>query len=175
MTKQQIINKRSRAEGKTFEQVIQMACSVYSLDGIAEIAKNEEPRQVIGRTGGRKSQMICVNAKKSLPDFTGTLRGGQSIVFEAKHTGGDKILYTRVTDHQREILERHEKLGAKCYIFVSFEMRRFFFLPYGVWRDMAAIFGRKYIKARDDLSEYEISNKGGFLAFLEGIVDDDER
>lgn len=162
-------NKKSRAEGKAFEEMILAACRIYSREGIAEIAKNEEARQVIGRTGDRKSKMICINAKKALPDFAGTLCGGQSIFIEAKYTEKDRIDYERVTEHQRELLEKHEKLGALCYVLVCFGFRRFYRFPYSVWREMRQLFGRKYISASDNISEFEVPENGGFLRFLEGV------
>lgn len=160
-------NTAARHEGKTFECMIISAAGYYSAAGIAEIAKNEEARQVIGRTGGRNSHMICVNAKKSLPDFAGTMKGGRSVFLEAKHTDKERIEYQRVSDHQREILQRHSELGAACYILVSFGFQSFYRFPIGVWVNMQKIYGRKYIAITDDIQGYEIKEKNGILMFLE--------
>lgn len=159
-------NSRSRNEGKIFEEIIESACQYYSHAGIAEIAKNEEPRQVIGRTGGRNSQMICVNAKKSLPDFTGTLDGGKSIVFEAKHTGKDRIDTSRVTEHQMSLLTRHKKLGAYTFVLVSFRFEHFYKFPIEVWNNAKELFGHKYISESDDISKYKVEFVGNVLKFI---------
>lgn len=159
-------NKRSRDRGKEFENMIETACEYYSLRNYAEIEKTPEARQVIGRTGDRKSQMICVNAKKSQPDFKGTIGGGRSVVFEAKHTDDDRILQSRVTETQVENLVKHDKLGALVFVLVSFGMRRFYRIPLCEWLHMKELYGRKYITP-DDVSAFEVRTAEGVLRFLE--------
>lgn len=157
-------NKKSRQRGKEFENLIETACEYYSLRGVAEIEKTPEARQVVGRTGNRNSQMICVNAKKAQPDFKGTLSGGRSVVFEAKHTDDDRIQQSRVTDNQVENLLKHKRLGAEVFVLVSFGMRRFFRGPLENWLGMKELYGRKYITP-EDCREFEVSE------LPEGILD----
>lgn len=159
-------NKRSREMGKLFEGDIDTACEYYRLIGLAEIEKTPEARTVVGRTGDRKSKMICVNAKKSQPDYKGTMRGGTSIVFEAKHTDSDRIEQSRVTSEQAERLEAHYKLGALCYVVVSFGRRTYARIPWDVWRTMKERYGRKYITETEG-KEYSVGLKNGVVSFLD--------
>ena len=62
-------NRANRIRGANFEQMIVRACEEYKAERAAVISKVPEPRRVIGRTGGRSSQMICVNAEKAHPDL----------------------------------------------------------------------------------------------------------
>lgn len=160
------INKRSRDEGKLFEAYIDTACEYYRLTGRAEIEKTPEPRRVIGRTGDRSSKMICVNEKKAQPDYKGTLRGGASIVFEAKHTDTYRIEQSRVTGEQADRLDAHYAMGAHCWVVVSFGFRTYARIPWTVWRDMKGYFGRKYITDSES-REYGLPLINGIVAFLD--------
>ena len=159
-------NQHNRTAGKLFEEMLDAACDYYSLTGDAEIEKTPEPRKVVGRTGGRKSMMICINEKKAQPEYKGTLLGGRSVVFEAKHTDTEKMEQSRVSDEQARCLDRHERLGALCFVVVSFSHEKFFRVPWGDWKCMKKMYGRKYIKA-DDLTGSELNISNGFLEFLE--------
>lgn len=144
-------NRATRAEGRMFEESILRACEVYKANGTAVINKVPEPRRVVGRTGGRSSLMICCNEKKSDPDFEGSLApDGKCIIFDAKHTDKDRILSIALTDHQREILDIHYACGSDCYVCVSFGFKKYYMIPYSVWRDMKEIFGRQYILPEDE-------------------------
>jgi recombination protein U len=165
-TQQAIRNKQSRDEGKLFESHIETACEYYRIKGIAEIEKTPEPRRVIGRTGDRKSKMVCVNEKKAQPDFKGTLLGGKSIVFEAKHTDTDRMKQDVVTHEQAERLDRHYKLGASCWVVVSYKFRTYARIPWDVWRKMKGRYGRKYI-TEQEAEEYKIPLIDGIVAFLD--------
>ena len=144
-------NKAARAEGRAFEEAIIRACAVYKANGTAMISKVPEARRVVGRTGGRSSMMICVNAAKADPDFMGSVApDGKCIVFDAKHTNKDRIPYNALTDHQREILDAHYACGADCYVCVSFGSDAYYLIPYSIWRNMKDVFGRQYILPDDD-------------------------
>lgn len=144
-------NRQTRANGRLFEEMILRSCRSYRRAGLATIKKVPEARRVVGRTGGRKSLMICANEAKADPDFMGSVSpDGRCMVFDAKHTDKDRILATALTDNQVRILESHEACGALCMVAVSFGFERFFMIPYSVWRDMKAVFGRKYIMPGDE-------------------------
>lgn len=146
-----VSNRETRKHGRMFEEMIERACEVYKAEGRAVIKKIPEPRRVVGRTGGRKSMMICVNEKKADPDFQGSLApDGKFIVFDAKHTDKEKILKNALTETQAEMLDAHLSCGAACYVAVSFGFERFFLIPYAVWKDMKSVFGRQYILPDDD-------------------------
>ena len=161
-------NRKSRAEGRTFEEALERGCSFYYDKGKAFIVKVPENRKVIGRTGGRTSMMLCVNAQKAQPDFVGTLEGGRSIVFEAKHTDKGKMDYIKVTDYQREQLRKHQQFGAECYVAIGFsadfdesgakyanlfdfgnDTEAVFFVPFNVWENMTKLVGHKWFSLND--------------------------
>lgn len=143
-------NRISRAAGKEFEGMIDRACSVYRDSGKAMIVKVPENRRVVGRTGDRNSAMICVNAEKAHPDYMGSVSPhGRTIVFDAKHTGSDRIMKTALSSNQAKILDAHAACGAWTFVAVSFGFEAFYLIPYVWWRDMKAVFGRMYIR-RDD-------------------------
>ena len=151
-------NKSTRANGRAFEEMILRACEAYKADGTAMVNKVPEARRVVGRTGGRSSMMICVNAAKADPDFMGSVAPkGKCIVFDAKHTDKDRILLGALTDHQREIMDRHMACGADCYVCLSFGFKGFYMIPYAVWKDMKTVFGRQYILPEDkQIQKYAI-------------------
>ena len=100
------------------------------------------------------------------PDFQGTLKGGKSIVFEAKRTGKEKITRNVLTDTQMDVLEEHNQLGALCGVCVNIQ-DDFFFIPWNVWRDMKKIYGRQYLKA-EDIKEYKVKFDGS-VHFLDNV------
>ena len=143
-------NKSSRKNGRIFEDMIERACKFYEDAGLARITKVPEARRVVGRTGGRTSLMICANAAKADPDFMGSVApDGKCMVFDAKHTDKGKILLNALTDNQRDIMAAHEKCGARCFVAVSFSFEQYYMIPYDMWRDMKAVFGRQYILPDD--------------------------
>ena len=86
-------------------------------------------------------------------------------MFEAKHTSGDRLEQSVVTDDQRKRLDRHMALGAECFVMVSFGFREFFKVPWAIFRAMKEHYGRKYIKP-EDVQEYKVRYIGGVLQFL---------
>ena len=71
-----------------------------------------------------------------------------------------------VSDRQAELLENYEKMGASCFVLVSFKFEQFYRIPWSVWRDMKDIYGHKHLK-RSEIQNYEISlNHLGTLEFL---------
>lgn len=144
-------NRATRQKGREFEEMLLRACAVYKANGAAVIGKVPEARRVVGRTGGRSSMMICVNDHKADPDFMGAVApDGKCMIFDAKHTDKDRIQSIALSEHQREILEGHYACGSDCYVCVSFGFQKFYMIPFSVWRNMKAIFGRQYILPEDE-------------------------
>lgn len=165
-------NRASRIRGANFEQMIVRACEEYKTEGAAAISKVPEPRKVIGRTGGRSSQMICVNAEKAHPDFLGTIAGGRSVTFDAKHTDKDRILQGAVTEHQAELLDLHEAMGALCWVVVDFNFEATFRVPWDFWKAMKERVGRKYLSPDDaEILPYRVpvtaTEEGDSVRFLD--------
>lgn len=99
------------------------------------------------------------------PDYKGTLAGGRAIVFEAKHTDSGRMQQSVISSEQEKQLDRHLKLGADCFVMVSFGFEHFFKIPWEIFRDMKTHYGRKYITP-EDVKEYEVRYIGGVLQFL---------
>ena len=111
--------------------------------------------------------MACYT-KQAQPDYGGTMKGGRSIYFEAKHTDDDHIEQRRLTAEQADDLEAHHKLGAITFVLVSFGLRAFYRVPWPVWRDMAETYGRKYIR-QEELKPYEVPAVAGYIKLLENL------
>lgn len=160
--------RQSRIMGDHFENMIAASLRWYEEKGVACIEKTPEPMKPL-RAPNRQGQFLACYVKAGQPDFKGTLTGGRSVVFEAKHTDSDRIEYGRLTDEQVEKLSTHHKLGAAAFVLVSFGLQDFYRIPWEVWRDMKAIYGRKHIK-QPELEPYRVQYIAGVLKLLEGIA-----
>lgn len=155
---------RSRVAGECFERYILAACEWYRSRGEADIDKAHEPMKPL-RAPNERGQFLACYTKPAQPDFDGTLAGGRSIKFEAKHTDDARIERSRLTDRQMEKLESHHRLGALAFVLVSFSLQEFARIPWPVWRDMAKIYGRKYI-TREEAREYSVPCVAGTIKLL---------
>lgn len=159
-----LIGRRNKTVGDCWENMIEAACQNYRLNGLAEITKTPEPMRPISRPNAKGQFMACFT-KQAQPDYKGTLKGGRAVVFEAKHTDAERMQRSVISEEQEKQLNRHQKLGAECFVLVSFGLQQFFRIPWEVFRDMKDHYGRKYIKP-EDLEEYAIRYVGGYLRFL---------
>ena len=158
---------QSKRAGELFENMIAASLKWYEDKGVACVEKTPEPMKPL-RPPNRQGQFLACYTKAGQPDFKGTLTGGRSVVFEAKHTDGDRIEYGRLTDEQIEKLSKHHELGAAAFILVSFGLQDFYRIPWEVWRDMKAIYKRKHIK-QPELESYRVQYIAGVLKLLEGV------
>lgn len=165
--KAQLTGRRARVAGGHFENMISASCDYYLDRGLAKIEKTPEPMKPLGAKN-QKGQFLACYTKQAQPDYSGTLLGGRSIYFEAKHTDSDRIEQRRLTDEQADDLEAHYKLGALTFVLVSFSLSDFYRVPWPIWRDMAEIYGRKYIK-QVELERYEVPAVAGYIKLLDGI------
>ncbi len=156
--------RRSRVAGEYWENMIEAACQHYRLKEIAEITKTPEPMKPLSRPNS-KGQFTACYTKQAQPDYKGTLKGGRAVVFEAKHTDSDRMQQSVISPEQEKQLDRHAALGAECFVMVSFGFQQFFKVPWEVFRDMKARYGRKYITP-EDVQEYRVRYIGGVLQFL---------
>lgn len=159
--------RQSRIMGDHFEGIIAASLRWYEDKGVACIEKTPEPMKPL-RAPNRQGQFLACYIKAGQPDFKGTLTGGRSVVFEAKHTDSDRIEYSRLTDEQVEKLSTHHKLGAAAFVLVSFGLQDFYRIPWEIWRDMKAIYGHKHIKQKE-LEPYRVQYIAGVLKLLEGV------
>lgn len=161
-------NWMNNAQGHDFENAIERACILYARRGIAKIQKVPEPFRVMGKSksGGIFQGRFTARAQ---PDFQGTVKGGRSIVFEAKYTTADRLRRNVVTEAQMDALEQHEKLGALAAVCVGIR-GKFFFVPWCFWRDMKQELGRQYVTAAD-LAKWRVKYDGA-VRFLEYAKED---
>ncbi|MCI3027708.1 Holliday junction resolvase RecU [Desemzia sp. C1] len=157
--------KRARYNGEIFEKVIEISCNYYKKIGAADIQKTPEPMRVLAPLDRKKGTFKACFAKQAQPDFKGVLQGGRAVIFEAKHTESNRIEQNRLTDEQVCNFNSQYELGAKCFVLVSFQMKRFYKVPWPVWEDMQGIFKKKSVNEKD-LVEYRVEYKGGFIHFL---------
>jgi len=158
---------QSKRAGERFENMLTASLNWYKDKGVAFIEKTPEPMRPL-RPPNRKGQFLACYTKAGQPDFKGTLTGGRAVVFEAKQTDSDRIEYGRLTQEQIDSLTEHHSLGAAAFIMVSFGLQDFYRVPWEVWRDMKATYGRKYMK-QDELEPYRVQYLSGVLKLLEGI------
>jgi len=161
----QMRGAQNRAQGGTFEQIISASCIYYRDCGAAEIEKTPEPFKITRRIGSYKFEGHF--EKVAQPDFKGTLIGGKAIVFEAKHTESDRILQNKVTAEQTAALDRHQRMGAACFVLVSLQMKQYAFVPWESWKEMKRLFGHLYMNAKD-LERYKVVFNGRIVLFLNG-------
>ena len=163
----QLRGQRARAAGNYFEAMISGSCDYYRDRGLAKIEKTPEPMKPLGPKN-RKGQFLACYTKQAQPDYGGTLKGGRSIYFEAKHTDDDRIEFKRLTKEQQDDLEHHHKLGAVTFVLVSMGLTECYRVPWPVWRDMADTYGRKYM-TRAELLPYKVPVVAGFVKFLDKL------
>ncbi len=161
---QKIGGRRAKKLGAMFENLIERSCNYYRTKGIAHIQKTPEPFRMIRK--GRNGQVVGFYEKQAQPDFQGTLKNGQSIVFEAKHTDSTNLPFERISRVQSHELDRHSNLGAKCYVIASFKFEQFYLIGWDDWKHLKKTVGKKSV-SRKDLAEYEVKLINGRLAFLE--------
>ena len=158
---------QSKRAGEHFEAMIEASLQWYEDHGYACVVKTPEPMKPL-RPPNRLGQFLACFVKAAQPDFQGTLAGGRSVVFEAKHTDGDRMEYGRLTDEQIRRLKAHHALGAAAFVAVSFGLQDFYRVPWPVWRDMKQIYGRKHMK-QPDCEPYRVQYIGGVIKLLDGL------
>lgn len=153
----------SKWQGQRFEQQIEAACDYYRRIGAADIQKTPEPMKPVKPLG--QGKFVAVYTTKAQADFKGTLKGGRSILIEAKTTSTGKMEQSRVTPEQQEQLEREWRMGADTYVLCHFCGKGAYRIPWSAWRKMKELFGRKYITP-GDVADFRIPVKNGILDFL---------
>lgn len=164
---------QSRVAGGIFESAIEASLRWYELRGEACVEKTPEPMKPLRRPN-RQGQFLACYVKAGQPDFKGTLTGGRSVVFEAKHTESEKIEASRLTAEQIEKLRTHHKLGAVAFVLVSFGLRDFYRIPWEVWENMQNIYGHKHMK-QTECEPYRVPYVAGVIKLLDGIENEGGR
>lgn len=145
--KRQLIGAISKAKGKHFEERLDASFAHYRERGWAIVEKTPEPMRPTKSLGNGK--FIAYFEKKAQPDYKGTLKGGRTVMFEAKFTSADRMEQSRVLQGQAEYMERHQSLGARCFVLAGFGSGEVYSIPWDVWSRMKEHFGRKYVTEAD--------------------------
>lgn len=169
--KKQIIGRRSKESGEAFERWINQSCEYYLKHGVAHIEKTPEPFHITSKE--RDGTVKGFYEKKGQPDYKGILCDGIGIMFEAKHTDSDRIMQRVVTDKQWESLDIYEQFGAHCFVMVSIGLKKFYRVPWSVWKRMKELFKHKYMSEKE-LEPYTLKEKYGLILILEGVELRDE-
>lgn len=160
--------KHNKAAGKLFETIISRSCVWYAQQGLAKIEKQAEPMRPLKPLSN--GQFIACYESKAGADYKGTLQGGRAVVFEAKHTETDIFRREVVKEWQLEYLMEHQKLGAECFVLLSYGLQNFYRIPANDWYCMREKFGRVSLK-EEHIKDYKIRFDGQHIRFLEGILD----
>ena len=160
------INQRKRVKsGSRFEALIEKACDRYREDGMAIIYKNSEPLRPSGKFG-KGGAISAYYQKKSVPDFTGVVKGGQAIMFEAKHVSGKpSIPFSRLQEHQERYLIDFEAMGAQSYVLIGFDMTDFYKIPIDDYLNFKANNGKKSLN-KNEIEDYRIEKTAKGLDFI---------
>lgn len=163
----QLQGKINHTFGQNFETQIETICEVYKMEKLAIIEKTPEPMKILKHIENGHFETIFT--KSAQPDFKGIVKGGRTVVFDAKFTEKDRITYQALSDFQREALLSYSKLGAISFVLVGFMDGRMYTVPIDEWSMMKERFGRKYIK-QEELQEMNFQvkkSKNGVIDFLE--------
>ena len=155
----------SRAQGKHFEEYIDLSLRYYEQRGEAVVEKTPEPMRPTKDLGNGK--FIAYYEKAAQPDYKGTLKGGRAVVFEAKYSHPAQMEQSRVTREQAARLDDHLSAGAMCFVVAGFGNGDVFRIPWEVWRDMKTHFGHKYATP-EELEAYKVPlGRNGVLLLLD--------
>lgn len=157
----------SKAQGKKFEERLDKSFAYYKAHGFAIIEKTPEPMRPTKNLGNGKFEAFF--EKKAQPDYKGTIKGGRTVMFEAKFTSTGKMEQSRVLQGQADYLDRHQELGARCYVIVGFSSGAVYRFPWNIWRNLKKHFGRKYVTEADtEIAAYQVPvTRDGVLLLLD--------
>lgn len=145
--KRQLLGKIAKARGKQFESRIDDSFAYYAQKGFAIIEKTPEPMHPTKNLGNGK--FIAYYEKQAQPDYKGTIKGGRTVMFEAKFTAADRMEQSRVLQSQQDYMDRHQALGARCFVIAGFSSGMVYCVPWDIWKTMKDHFGRKYVTEAD--------------------------
>lgn len=134
------------------------------MNGLAVIEKTPEPMKILKHIENGRFEAVFLTSAQ--PDFKGTIKGGKTVVFDAKFTESSKISYPVLSEHQRQVLTEYDKMGAKAFVLVGFADGKMYPIDIKTWNNMQNIFGHKHIK-QTELEE----NQVGAKKMKNGIVD----
>lgn len=157
--------RKSQRNGKVFEKYVERSCIRFRSLGLADIKKTPEPMKPVGVINKNYGWFKAVYEKKAQPDFTGTLKGGQSVMIEAKHTDSTRMPFERIARHQATDLDSVTNLGGLALVLLSFSLKNFYCIEWTEWLKLKETTGKKSVNQKD-LAPYEVDYKNGVIQFL---------
>lgn len=130
--KRQLLGKIAKARGKQFESRIDDSFAYYAQKGFAIIEKTPEPMHPTKNLGNGK--FIAYYEKQAQPDYKGTIKGGRTVMFEAKFTAADRMEQSRVLQSQQDY---GQASGARRSLLCHrrFQLRHGLLCPLGYLED----------------------------------------
>ncbi len=162
----QLQGKINRQLGQNFEEQIEAIAEIYRLQKLAIIEKTPEPMKILKHIENGRFETVF--SKSAQPDFKGVIKGGRTVVFDAKFTESSNITYQALSDYQREILAGYDELGAIAFVLVGFSDGSIYKINIKTWINMKEIFGHKHIK-QEELEQSDLrakKAKNGIIDFL---------
>lgn len=159
----QLMGRINRGIGANFEAQVEDICSIYESKKLAKIEKTPEPMKILKHIEDGRFETVFT--KVAQPDFKGTIKGGKTVVFDAKYTEADRITYQVLSDFQRETLLQYKELGAMAFVLVGFSDGAIYRIDIETWESMKENFGRKYLK-QEELDEMSLRAKE-----IKGVID----
>lgn len=156
-------SKQNNAQGSAFEKMILAGCVAYKMRGRALIEKTPEPFKLIKKEAGGRAVVQFQKHEKAQCDFKGVLNDRRAIIFESKATTEKRMNQNRLSDAQFDQLTEYEKMGAVAGVCVLIN-KTAAFIPFSVWGNMKAIYGRKYI-TEEEAEVFQIETPG-MIQFL---------
>lgn len=161
----QLKGKISHGIGENFEIQIEDICRIYENKKLAKVEKTPEPMKILKHIEDGKFEAVFTKAAQ--PDFKGTIKGGKTVVFDAKYTESDRITYQVLSDFQRETLLKYKELGAFAFVLVGFSDGSIYRIDIETWSEMKENFGRKYLKQEDlENMNLKVKEMNGLIDFL---------
>jgi recombination protein U len=155
--------------GMYLEKIVDTSLSYYQEQGVCLINKIPTPVKIYRHLRGSLYEAFF--QKKSTVDYTGILKGGRGIAFDAKSTTAKSWRWkTAVKEHQRSYLELFQRLGGLSFILLHFDWignwEHFYFIPFTYLQKSKGALTPK------ELKEFKVHYdfKEGILRFLDGIV-----
>lgn len=124
------MSSKQQEHGRRWEQYIRQECDDLRRAGLAVVRKNWRAPKV-PRDG------VEARIEPSKPDFSGALRGGRHVVFEAKATlSGSSLDFSRIAEHQWDHLDQADAAGAVTFVYICDGRQRKWVVPW--WRILEA-------------------------------------
>lgn len=122
---------RRANRGMDLEGRLEAVHELYAAVGAARVDK-----QYVKALPVRDGQWAKVIGRCTV-DYTGVMRGGRMVAFDAKDAHGTRIALERLMPHQREYLQQVEQVGGCAFVLARFEAKngekRVYAIPIRAW------------------------------------------